>query len=368
MGIEALFRPFSCKSLHLKNRIVLAPAARWSSPGGNPSALGPYYARRAEGGAGLVMTEGAAIGRPAAYNDSSSARIFGPAMEGWKQVVASVHAAGAKIIPQLWHCGAVGKKNSDWKPDAEPESPSGLVSAAQPRGRALSEADIEDLLKAYARAVEDSKVAGFDGVEVHAGHGYLLDQFMWHETNRRTDEWGGKTLPERSRFPLEVMKVARKALGPDVPLIARISDWKSAALDARMVETPAELEAWLVPFVNAGVDILSVSSLRYDEPDPYFANSTLTFAGWVKKVTGVPVIVAGGIGMSGDILATFAGETGKPIPLDDVARRMEAGEFDLIGVGRALVADPQWTRKIEQRRTADLKQCPVEALAPSVAN
>jgi 2,4-dienoyl-CoA reductase-like NADH-dependent reductase (Old Yellow Enzyme family) len=367
MGTETLFRPFSCKSLHLKNRIALAPAARWSSPNGNPVALGPFYKRRAEGGVGLVMTEGAAVGRPAAYNDASSARIFGAAMDGWKQVVAEVHAGGAKIIPQLWHCGAVGKKNSDWTPDAEPESPSGLISATQPRGRALTESDIEDLLQVYARAGEDSKRVGFDGVEVHAGHGYLLDQFLWAESNKRTDKWGGKTLPERSRFPIEVMKSVRKAIGPDMPLLARISDWKSAALDARMAETPAELEAWLVPFVKAGVDILSVSSLRYDEPAPYFPNSPLTFAGWVKKVTGVPVIVAGGIGMTGDIIKTFAGETGKPIPLDDVIRRMEAGEFDLIAVGRALVADPQWTRKIEQGRM-DLKECAAQTLAPSTAN
>ncbi len=362
MSVDAHSRPFACKSLKLKNRIALAAAARWASPAGNPAPLADFYRARVEGGAALVMTEGAAINRPASYNDPRSARIFGPALEGWSKVVDAVHGAGGAIIPQLWHAGSVAKKASDWDPGVEPESPSGLVATGQPRGRALTESDLAELLGAYAEAAESAMRLGMDGVEVHAGHGYLLDQFFWEQTNIRSDRWGGKTLPERARFPLEAVKTVRKAMGSEKPLMVRISNWKSASLEARMFETPKELEAWLAPFAKAGVDIFSVSEMRLERP--IFRDSPLSFAGWVKKLTGVPVMAAGGIGMSGDLIRTFAGETGNPEPVDDTARRIEEGEFDLVAVGRALVADPQWTAKIREGRTRELVACTPAHIAP----
>lgn len=366
MSVEALFRPFQCKSLQLLNRIAMASVARWSSPDGNPAPLAGYYSRRVAGGAGLVITEGAAIDRPASYNNSRNARIFGQALDGWRMVVDAVHAAGGKIIPQLWHAGAVAKKASAWLPRGEPESPSGLSSAGQPRGRAMTDSDIEDVLRAYAKAAQDACNIGFDGIEVHAGHGYLLDQFFWADTNRRADRWGGPTLAERSRFPLEVVREVRRVASPDMPIMLRISHWKSADLSARYVETPAEVEAWLSPFVEAGVDIFSVSELRYDKP--LFSNSPLSFAGWVKKVTGRPVMAAGGIGMSGDFMGTFGGEIATPQSLEDVARRIEADEFDLVAVGRALVAEPEWVTKVKEGRTSELRDCRPEHFAPSAAN
>ena len=366
MALEALFRPFECKSLRLNNRIAMASVARWSSPDGYPEALSEYYCRRIVGGAGLMFTEGAAIDRPASYNNSRNARIFGRALDGWRVVVDAVHAAGGKIIPQLWHAGAVAKKASSWLPPGEPESPSGLSSANHPRGRAMTESDLADVLSAYAEAAEDSRATGFDGIEIHAGHGYLLDQFFWADTNRRNDRSGSRTLAERSRYPLEVVRKVRRVVGPDMPLLLRISHWKSADLAARYVESPADVEAWLAPFAEAGIDIFSVSELRYDTP--LFSDSPLSFAGWVKKTTCRPVMAAGGIGMSGDFMSTFAGEISKPQSLDDVARRIDAGEFDLIAVGRALVADPEWVRKIREGRVADLLECTVEHFAPSTAN
>ena len=364
MSVDALFTPFSCKSLRLRNRIALASVARWGSPDGNPAPLVDFYRARIEGGASLAMTEGAAIDRPASFNDPRGARFFGSALDGWRKIVEAVHGSGGAIIPQLWHAGAVAKKASDWKAPSEPESPSGLVARDLPRGHKLSDADIADLLRSYNQAAADAMALKMDAVEVHAGHGYLLDQFFWEQTNQRTDRWGGKTLPERARFPLEVVKTVRKTIGSDTALMVRISNWKSAELEARMFETPGELEAWLSPFAKAGVDIFSVSEMRYDRP--IFANSPLGFAGWVRKITGLPVMAAGGIGMSGDIIKTFAGETGRALPVDDAARRVEEGEFDLVGIGRALVADPEWPRKIARGQTKDLRDCTPELLAPQL--
>jgi 2,4-dienoyl-CoA reductase-like NADH-dependent reductase (Old Yellow Enzyme family) len=366
LSLDPLFRPYALRSLELRNRIAMASLARWSAPGGDPSALGAYYRRRIDGGAALIMTEGVAIDRPAAYNDPSSPHLFGPALAGWRAVVEAVHAAGGAIIPQLWHCGAVAKKASAWTPPGEPESPSGLYALDQPRGRAMSEADIAEVLDAYGRAGADAVAVGFDGVEIHAGHGYLLDQFFWSVTNRRSDRWGGRALAERSRFPLEVVRAVRRAVPPRLPLMMRVSNWKSADLGARMAESPAELEAWLAPFIEAGVDMISVSALRFD--GPLFEGSALSFAGWVRRVTGAPVMASGGVGMSGDFMQTFAGRTGQPEPLDEAARRLEAGEFDLLAVGRALVADPGWTRKVRAGQTEALRACAPADLAPSVAH
>jgi 2,4-dienoyl-CoA reductase-like NADH-dependent reductase (Old Yellow Enzyme family) len=366
MAVQSIFQPFELCGLRLENRIAMASTARWSAPGGDPTALADFYRRRAEGGAGLILTEGVAIDRPAAYNSPATPHMFGPALEGWRAVVAAVHGAGAKIMPQLWHCGAVPKKASDWAPPGEPESPSGLIAAGQPRGRAMTDADIEGVLDAYGRAAAAAAAIGFDGVEIHAGHGYLLDQFLWGETNRRADRWGGAILTERSRFPLEAVRTVRRATPAGRPVMVRISNWKSADLTAQMAANPDELAAWLVPFVEAGADILSVSALRYDAP--LFDGSDLSFAGWVKRVTGAPVMTAGGIGMSGDFMQTFAGQAARPEPVDEAARRLEAGEYDLIAVGRALLADPAWTCKVRDGASEPLVACEPAMLAASTAN
>lgn len=362
MSVEALFQPFACRSLRTRNRIAMASMARWSTPDGDPALLAEFYRRRIEGGTGLILTEGAIIDRPSAGNDPSSLRLFGEALETWPTVIAAVHAAGGAIVPQLWHCGAAAKPGSAWTPPAPHESPSGLQAPGMPRGRAMTETDIAETIAAYARAAALAKGLGFDGVEIHAGHGYLIDQFLWGKTNMRRDGWGGETLAARSRFALEVVRAVRAAVGPDFALLLRVSQWKSADLAARLVETPGELVAWLAPLVDAGVDMISVSQLRHDAAE--FEGSALSLAGWARKLTGLPVIVAGAIGMSGDFIRTFSGERGVAEPVDDVARRLEAGEFDLIAVGRGLLADPDWARRV--RDGLPRSDCPPRRLGPGL--
>ena len=344
MSVEALFRPFAAKSLRTSNRIAMASMARWATPGGDPAPLADFYRRRVEGGAGLILTEGTNPDRPSAGNDPNSLKLHGPAIDSWPGVIEAVHSAGGAIVPQLWHCGATSRPGSRWTPPAPFESPSGRQAPGVERGVVMDEVAILETIAAYASAAETAKALGFDGVEIHAGHGYLLDQFLWSATNDRTDRWGGATLAERSRFPLEVIKAVRAAVGPDFAVLLRISQWKSADLSARLVRTPAELEAWLTPFVDAGVDIVSVSQLRWDDAE--FEGSPLSLAGWAKKVTGAPSIVAGAVGMSGDFIQTFSGKAGEPEPVDAVAARVEAGEFDLVAVGRPMLANADWARKV----------------------
>ncbi|MFD1809338.1 hypothetical protein ACFSHQ_18350 [Gemmobacter lanyuensis] len=186
-------------------------------------------------------------------------------MDGWKGVIDAVHSAGGKMGPQIWHTGST--RAGDWEPDTQVESPSGLVGPGDPRGTAMTEEDIADTIAAFARAAADAKRLGFDVVEVHGAHGYLIDQFFWGGTNLRQDRWGGASIRDRSRFAAEIIKATRAAIGPDFPLILRVSQWKQQDYKVRLTQSPEEMAEWLVPLVEAGVDILHASQRRFWEAE-----------------------------------------------------------------------------------------------------
>src|SRR5690606_5735066 len=139
----------------------------------------------------------------------------------------------------------------DWRPPTEVESPSGLLAPDKPRGKAMSDEDIADTIAAFARAAADARRLGFDVVELHGAHGYLIDQFFWSGTNLREDRYGGASIAERSRFAAEVIAAVRQAVGPDYPLLLRVSQWKQQNYDARLASTPQEMADWLQPLVAA---------------------------------------------------------------------------------------------------------------------
>jgi len=352
---DILFQPFKLKTLELPNRIVMAPMTRSSAPNGIPGAANAqYYRKRAEGGVGLILSEGTVINRPASRNEPGIPFFHGAAaLKGWKAVVDAVHEAGGKMGPQLWHTGSVKSAQTEWVPDAPVESPSGLIAPNEPHGNTMSDADIADTIAAYAQAALDAKNAGFDTFEIHGAHGYLIDQFFWSGTNLRTDRFGGKTIAERSTFAVEVVRAVRAAVGPDFPIIMRVSQWKQQDLTVRLAPTPDEMTDWLGPLVDAGVDILHCSQRRFWEPEfpELDGEKGLNCAGWAKKLTGAATISVGSVGLSGDILTAFAGEGSKTTSLDALIERMERNEFDLIAVGRALITDAAWTAKVRDNQT-----------------
>lgn len=356
MTTDALFRPFSLKGMTLPNRIVMAPMTRAMAKDGIPGEpQTDYYRKRAEGGVGLILTEGTVINRPASRNLPGIPFFHGTeALEGWATVAKAVHGAGGKIAPQIWHTGST--RAGKWEPEAPVESPSGLVGPDDPRGVAMTEEDIADTIAAFAAGARDAKAAGFDAVEVHGAHGYLIDQFFWSGTNLRTDRWGGATIAERSRFAAEIIKAAREAIGPDFPLILRVSQWKQQDYSARLTNSPAEMTDWLLPLVEAGVDILHCSQRRFwvAEFPELDGEDGLNFAGWAKKLTGAATISVGSVGLNSDFGGAFAGEASQNTPLDKLIRRMERDEFDLIAVGRALISDADWVRKVREGRNSEL--------------
>lgn len=371
--LDALFQPFRIKSLALKNRIVMAPMTRSFSPNGIPGEdVAAYYRRRAENDVGLILSEGTAIDRAAAKNDPMVPDFHGQAaLAGWQKVIDEVHAAGGKMGPQLWHVGAVAammEPASNWVPPGPVESPSGLVAPDTPRGEAMSDVAIADTIAAYGRAAADAKRLGFDTCEIHGAHGYLIDQFFWSGTNQRRDSFGGATLTERARFAAEVVKRMRAAVGPDFPIILRLSQWKQQDYAVRLAETPAAMADWLVPLVEAGVDILHCSQRRFWEPEfPEVDGANgLNFAGWAKKLTGAATISVGSVGLSGDFFGSFSGESAQPAALDKLVHRLEREEFDLIAVGRALLNDPRWATKVRTGDSANLKDFSAAALGELV--
>ncbi|MFA5120864.1 NADH:flavin oxidoreductase [Zavarzinia sp.] len=352
---DILFRPFDVKTLHLKNRVVMAPMTRDFSPNGVPGDnVVAYYRRRAAGGVGLIITEGTTIDHPAASGSDSYPRFHHDALDGWAKVVAAVHEEGGKIAPQLWHLGMMRNPKQVFNPEVASVGPSGLKVPGKLVGHALSESEIADIIAAFAKGAADAKRLGFDAAEFHGAHGYLIDQFFWDGTNVRTDAWGGD-LVARARFGLEVVKAARAAVGPDFPLILRLSQWKQQDFTKRLADTPAEWEAFVTPFVDAGVDVFHCSTRRFWVPE--FEGSDLNLAGWTKKFTGKPTISVGSVGLNGteDFIAAFRGEGAAVAGLDDLVARMERGEFDLVAVGRALLANPDWANLVHAGRYADLK-------------
>jgi 2,4-dienoyl-CoA reductase-like NADH-dependent reductase (Old Yellow Enzyme family) len=358
-SLDALFQPFKIKSLELKNRIVMAPMTRSFSPGGVPGEnVAGYYRRRAENDVGLILSEGTVINRPASRNDPNVPSFYGDdPLAGWKRVVDEVHAVGGKMGPQIWHVGSTRNMVTGWDPGVPVESPSGLVEPCDPRGDAMTEEAIADTIEAFGHAAGDAKRLGFDTVELHGAHGYLIDQFFWAGTNLRKDRFGGPTIKERSRFAVDVVKRVRQAVGPDFPVILRVSQWKQQDFTARLAETPEQMLDWLGPLVEAGVDALHCSQRRFWNPEfpEIDGEDGLNFAGWAKKLTGAATISVGSVGMSVDFLRAFAGESSKVTGIDNLLHRMEREEFDLIAVGRALLGDPQWVTKIRSGDQSELK-------------
>lgn len=340
----------------------MAPMTRSFSPNGVPTAdVAAYYRKRAEGDVGLILSEGTVIDRPSSSNDANIPHFYGEqALAGWQTVIDGVHAAGGSMGPQIWHMDVMDNHHSGWLPPVPFEGPSGLNRPGFNNGKTMTESDIADTIAAFGRAAADAKRLGFDCVEIHGAHGYLIDQFFWEGSNERTDQYGGKTLPERTRFAVEVIKEVRKQVGEDFALIIRLSQFKPSAYDNKLAKNPQELEAWLNPLADAGIDIFHCSQRRFWEPE--FEGSDLNFAGWAKKLSGKATISVGSVGLSGDFFGSFRGESSEPSSLEELVRRMDRGDFDLVAVGRPILADPFWVQKIRDNRNQELRSFTKEAL------
>lgn len=349
MALDDLFQPLAVRSLTVPNRFAMAPMTRQASPDGIPgSDVAEYYRRRAAGGVGLIITEGIRLPDPAAGFPASVPTLAGDdVLAGWTRVVDGVHAEGATIAAQLWHQG-VERRDDD---GVEPVGPSGIDGHGKPRGRALRTDELATVAQLFATSAVTARDLGFDAVEIHGAHGYLLDEFFWERTNRRTDGYGG-SLAARTRFPAEVVAAVRAAVGPDYPIIFRFSQWKGTDYTASIAEDSTQLQELLTPLVDAGVNMLHPSTRRHYAPGFPDQDSALSLAGWTKKVTGVPVIAVGSVGLETQFRSEKRGEVIAPAPVDRLVEQFDAGEFDVVAIGRALLADPTWVNRLRRDELA----------------
>lgn len=354
MSIDALLRPFSTPKLTLKNRLVMAPMTRQFSPNGVPGAnVAEYYRRRAEGDVGLIITEGTTVGHKAASFDASIPNFHtDEALAGWAEVVKAVHAQGGKIAPQLWHVGCARKPGSGPYPDYPSATPSGFALPGKQVGEPLSTGEIDEIVKAFADAGRNAKTLGFDALEIHGAHGYMIDDFLWEGLNTRDDKYGGSRA-KRSQFAVEIVQAIRAEVGEDFPIIFRFSQWKQQDYDARLATTPDELMEVLAPISDAGVDIFHCSQRRFWEPE--FEGSTLNLAGWTRKLLDKPTITVGSVSLNEEFITTFMGGEAGSADIGELLQRMEADEFDLVAVGRALIANPDWLKRVQQGDVSTLK-------------
>ena len=363
--LHPLFEPITLGNVTFKNRLAMAPMTRSFSPENVPDeVVADYYRRRAAGGTGLIVTEGVGIDQSAAIGDGSgtSTRIpllHGEAqLAGWRAVVNGVHAAGGKIFPQLWHQGVFRIEGTGPYPEAPSLRPSGLwgpdggfstVSrdyiprVIQPT-RPMTEEEIADAVHGFARSATNAKAAGFDGIAIHGASGYLIDSFFWPQTNQRVDRYGGD-MANRALFGVEVVRAIREAIGPDMPILFRFGQWKQQDFNAKIAQTPDELGILLRALAEAGADAFDASTLYFSAPA--FEGSPLSLAAWAKSLSGKPSMAVGGVGLSENLFASF--ETGGAAVENnffDAAERMGRGEFDMLALGRALIADPDWPNKV----------------------
>ena len=359
-----LFEPITVRNTTFNNRIAMAPMTRGFSPKGVPGDnVRDYYARRAAADVGLIISEGTLVPRKGAADSPNYPHFWGEdALNGWQNVIDAVHENGGKMAPQLWHLGVMRRPGTGNFPDAPTDSPSGITLKGKQVFEEPSTQDIEAMAQAYVDAAADAARMGFDAIEFHGAHGYLIHNFFSEVSNKRTDRFGGN-LTDRAAFAIEVIKETRKVVG-ETPIILRWSQWHQVDYTSRLTTSLDELTPFLEAIADSGVDILHASQRRYWEAEfpEIDGKDGLNLAGWCKKITGLPSMSVGSVGLGGDFFGAFAGEGAKTRPINDLIERMERGEFDMIAVGRALLQDPQWVSKVKNGQLDDLAPYDAEAI------
>lgn len=338
---ENIFNPLTVKNMTIKNRIVMTPmGTNYGEQNGEMSFLHmDYYEQRAKGGVGLIIVENASVDSPQGSNGTTQLRIdhdnYIPRLF---KLCETVHSHGACIAVQINHAGASALSS---RINMQPVSASNLPSKKGGEiPRPLQKEEITAIVKKYGEAARRAQVAGFDAVEIHAGHSYLISQFLSPTTNNRTDEFGGSK-ENRARFAKIVMDEVRSQVGPMFPIMIRISA-------DELVEGGNTLEDTLelLEYFAEEADIIDVSagltgSIQYQIDANYLKDGWRSFmAKAVKEKFNKPVITTGNIR--------------NPKIAEKI---LEDGDADLIGMGRGLIAEPEWVNKVESGREDELRKC-----------
>ena len=336
-----IFEPLTIRRMTLKNRIMMTPmGTNYGDQNGEMTFVHiDYYEQRAKGGTGLLMVENASVFSPQGSNGTTQLRIdhdnFIPRLYYFTE---RMHKHGACVGIQINHAGAsaVSARTGE-----QPVSASDIPSKAGGEiPRPLEKEEIYNIVKKYGEAAKRAQTAGFDCVEIHAGHSYLLSQFLSPTTNKRTDEFGGSS-ENRARFTKLVVEEVRKQVGPFFPIFVRISA-------DEFVEGGNTLEDAIeyLQYFQEEVDVFDVSaglnsSIQFQIDANYLPDGWRSYmAKAVKEKYGKPCVTMGNIR--------------DPKVAEEI---LERGDADIIGMGRGLIADPNWVNKVEFNREDELRKC-----------
>ena len=336
-----IFSPLTVKNMTIKNRIVMMPmGTNYGEQNGEMSFLHiNYYEQRAKGGTGLIIVENASIDSPQGSNGTTQLRIdHDNYLPRLFKFCENIHRYGTKIAIQINHAGASAVSS---RINMQPVSASDVPSKEGGEiPRPLSKEEILHIVKKYGEAAKRAQTAGFDAVEIHAGHSYLISQFLSPITNKRTDEFGG-SVENRTRFCRMVIDEVRKQVGPFFPIMLRLSADELMEGGNTLDDTLEYLD-----YLQEEVDIFDVScglngSIQYQIDANYLPDGWRSYmAKAVKEKFNKPCISMGNIRDP------------------KVAERILAdGDADLIGMGRGLIADPAWVNKVATGHECDLRKC-----------
>ena len=354
-----LFEPYKLKNLNLRNRVVMAPMTRNQSPGGIPTnEVVAYYSRRAKAEVGLIITEGIEVSHEASSAYPNVPRLdTKEAREGWKRVVNGIKENGGSVIAQLWHCGGFRKLGMQPNPEVPGHTASGLVKPGKKVAHEMTLEDIKQTINAYASDAKYCEEIGFDGVEIHGAHGYLIDNFFWEGTNIRDDSYGG-SIEKRSQFVSEIIQAVRSNISQEFIVGLRFSQWKQHDFEAKLAHSKDDLKKVLLSPVESGLDYLHSSMRRFWESE--FEGSEENLAYWTKKISNIPTIGVGSVGLDSDFIDMTA--PSKPASIDKAIDDISKEKYDLLAVGRALLSDHEWVLKMKEGRLKDVIPYSKEAL------
>ena len=354
-----LFEPYKLKNINLRNRVVMAPMTRNQSPGGIPTnEVVAYYSRRAKAEVGLIITEGIEVSHEASSAYPDVPRLdTKEAREGWKRVVNGIKENGGSVIAQLWHCGGFRKIGMQPNPEVPGHTASGLVKPGKKVAHKMTLEDIKQTINAYASDAKYCEEIGFDGVEIHGAHGYLIDNFFWEGTNIRDDSYGG-SIEKRSQFVSEIIQAVRSNISQEFIIGLRFSQWKQHDFEAKLAHTTDDLKKVLLSPVESGLDYLHSSMRRFWESE--FEGSEENLAYWTKKISNIPTIGVGSVGLDSDFIDMTA--PSKPANIDKAIDDISKEKYDLLAVGRALLSDHEWVLKMKDGRLKDVIPYSKEAL------
>ena len=354
-----LFEPYKLKNIILRNRVAMAPMTRSQSPGGIPTNdVVEYYKRRAKGEVGLIITEGVEVSHKASSAYPNVPRLDSDkARDGWKKVVNGIKENNGHVVAQLWHCGGFRKLGMSPNPEVPGHTASGLIRPGKRVAYAMTTIDIEETVSAYAGDAKICEEIGFDGVEIHGAHGYLIDNFLWDGTNDRDDSFGG-SIETRSNLATSIIKAIRSNVSDKFIVGLRFSQWKQQDYTARLATNPDDLFKVLSGPCNAGLDYLHSSMRRFWESE--FEGSDENLAYWTKKLTNIPTISVGSVGLDGDFTDMMA--PAKTASIDKALQDINEHKYDMVAVGRALLSDHEWVIKMKEGRLKDINPYTKESL------